>query len=266
MASDGNPRWSRRQLQPPSGVVASHQPEEEYDTFWYLKLDPFGRQALQIRGDGRVQLYSREADFADGRPSGWTGRSSWHKRCGCDHFLVDLNCRGEEAHLRRLVVLPDVASHVWFAYHEDTQAPMQTGPEEIIGAATRRDPAALWAVLVYAGRRTEHDVQSSLDSSRRDRGPLQQAGPCPFAPFPRYDERAAPRSHSDMLNSSDRDRAFGRYDERAAPRSPSESPRELPGQVLMTGLMTPRDNGAPPRGFQAFSGVPYKLDCINQLD
>ena len=244
MASDGNPRWSRRQLQPPSGVVASHQPEEEYDTFWYFHLHPFRRQALQIRGDGRVQLYSREADFADGRPSGWHGGSSWHKRCGCDHFLVDLNCRGEEAHLRRLVVLPDVASHVWFAYHEDTQC----------------------AVLVYAGRLTEHDVQSSLNSSRRDRGPLQQADPVPFAPFPRYDERAAPRSHSDMLNSSDRDRAFGRYDERAAPRSPSESPRELPGQVLMTGLMTPRDNGAPPRGFQAFSGVPYKLDCINQLD
>ena len=108
-------------------------------------------------------------------------------------------------------MLPDVARHMWFAYHE--------GP--------------LWAVLVYAGRLTEHDVQSSLNSSRRDRGPLQQAGPCPFAPFPRYDERAAPRSHSDMLNSSDRDRAFGRC------------------------------------GFQAFSGVPRQLGCkeeFNQLD
>ena len=211
MASDGNLRWWRHQLQPPTGVVAAHQSEEEYDTFWYLNLDPFGRQALQIRGDGRVQLYSREADFADGRPSGWHGRSSWHIRCGCDHFLVDLNCRGEEAHLRRLVVLPDVASQMWFAYHERTQC----------------------AVLVYAGRLTEHDVQSSLNSSRRDRGPLQQADPCPFAPFPLCDERAARRSHFDMLTSSVHDRAFGRC------------------------------------GSQAFSGVPRQLGCkeeFNQLD
>ena len=98
-----------------------------------------------------------------------------------------------------------------------------------------------WALLVWAGRLTEHDVQSMLISGVRDRATLQQADPAPFVPFPRYDERAAPRS-------------------------PSESPRELPGQVLMTWLMTPRDNGAPPRGFQAFSGVPYQLGCINQLD
>ena len=179
MASDGNPRRT------------------EYDSFWYFTLRPFSRQAVQIRDDSRVQLFSRKGDFDDGRPSGWHGESNRHMRHH-NRYQVDMNCRGEESHLRKLVVLPDVAPHVWYAYHADT----------------------LWAVLVYAGRLTEHDVQSSLNSSRRDRGPLQQADPCPFAPFPRYDERAAPRSHSDMLNSSDRDRAFGRYDERAAPRSP----------------------------------------------
>ena len=66
--------------------------------------------------------------------------------------------------------------------------------------------------------------------------------------------------------STNGDTSSEQDDERAAPRSPSESPRELPGQVLMTGLMTPRDNGAPALGFQAFSGVPYRLDCIDRLD
>ena len=213
MASDGNPRWSRRQLQLQSGVVAAHQPEEEYDTFWYFHLHPFRRQALQIRGDGRVQLYSREADFADGRPSGWHGESNWHMRPRNNVFTVDYHCRGEEAaFLYRLRVWPDVGPHVWYAYHADT----------------------LWGLLIWAGRLTEHDVQSMLNSSERDRAPLQQADPAPVSPFPRYDERAAPRS-------------------------PSESPRDLQGQRLMTWLMTSRDNGAPALGFQAFSVVTHRL-------
>ena len=144
-----------------------HQPENAYDTFWYLTLHPFTRQALQFRGDGRVQLHSREADFADGRPSGWHGESNWHMRHhNC--FQVDFHWRGEEADfLRRLRVVPDVPPHLWYAYHANTR----------------------WALLVWAGRLTEHDVQSMLNSSDRDRAPLQQADPVPFAPFPRYDER-----------------------------------------------------------------------------
>ena len=89
-------RWTQQQLQLPGGrdgeyagrvadpllhtrgfmdAMESTAPaDEQYDTFWYFHLNPFRRHALQIRGDGRVQLYSREADFADGRPSGWHGR------------------------------------------------------------------------------------------------------------------------------------------------------------------------------------------------
>ena len=65
--------------------------------------------------------------------------------------------------------------------------------------------------------------------------------------------------------STNGDTSSEQDDERAAPRSPSESPREFQGQGLMTWLMTPRD-GAPARGFQAFSGVPHRLDCIDRLD
>ena len=132
MASDGRTQWLRRQLQLQDARVAahSHQPEHEYDTFWYFHLNPFRRHALQIRGDGRVQLFSREGDFDDGRPSGWHGESDWHHRFrNC--FMVALNCRGEESlFLRRLHVLPDAGEHLWYAYHANMH----------------------WALLVWAGR------------------------------------------------------------------------------------------------------------------
>ena len=66
--------------------------------------------------------------------------------------------------------------------------------------------------------------------------------------------------------STNGDTSSEQDDERAAPRSPSESPREFQGQGLMTWLMTPGDNEAPARGFQAFSGVSYRLGCIGGLD
>ena len=105
-------------------------------------------------------------------------------------------------------MLPDVSAVTWYAYHDNTH----------------------WALLVWAGRNTEHDVQSMLNSSERDRAPLQQADPAPVSPFPRYDERAAPRS-------------------------PSESPPII-REDLWTWIMAGRDNGAP---MPEFSGVPHHL-------
>ena len=201
--------------------------DEQYDTFWYFHLNPFKRHALQIRGDGRVQVISREGDFEEPRTSsGWHAESNWHVRhCNC--FTVDIFCRSEESHfMRRLQMLPDVPQQVWYAYHANMH----------------------YALLVWAGRLSPRDVQNTLNSSERERAPLQghardrapqhQADLAPFDPFP----QAGPAPHHSPFPVFV---PMARNGGRAAPRSPSESP--------------PRDNGAPAPGFQVFSGRPFRL-------
>ena len=186
--------------------------DEQYDTFWYFHLNPFRRHALQIRGDGRVQLISGEGDFEEPRTSsGWHAESNWHVRhCNC--FTVDIFfTSNSHLFMRRLQMLPDVPQQVWYAYHENMH----------------------YALLVWAGSLSPRDVQNTLNSSERERAPLQghardrapqhQADPFPFPVFI----------------------PMARNGGRAAPRSPSESP--------------PRDNRPPAPGIVPFTGRHFKL-------
>jgi len=260
MSQADRPRWAQEQLMVPGGrhgeyggrvpgplvhtrgfmdALENTAPaDEQYHTFWYFHLNPFRRHALQIRGDGRVQLISREGDFEETRTSsGWHGESDWHHRFR-NRFTVDLNCRGEESlFLRRLHVLPDAGEHLWYAYHANTH----------------------WAVLVWAGQLSSRAVQNMLNVSERERAPLRghardrapraevevidgwgRAGPpAPFNPFPQAGR--APL-HPPFPDFHPFPRQGG---ERLAPRPPSHSP--------------PRDNRAPAAGIVPFSGRHFRL-------
>ena len=109
--------------------------------------------------------------------------------------------------LRRLAVRADVPQSTWYAYHAGVH----------------------WALLVWAGRLTEHDVQNMLNSSDRPRAPLQQEVPVPFA------QQADPALVAPPAAASD-----------------AQPIREDVWQWLMFS----RDGGAL---MPAFSGIPHQL-------